>query len=472
MELQYRGSGKVYYAEKEYKCNLYYNEKEGGILLKIILKIEKALGNFLEFPFEISFLCGQLESGFNFSLLNLVRGGTKNLISYGISEYDFYADYILCGIGGNRLHEQLFHKVNFTLSNIVKWGEESVYAINEEKALFSKKERIKKTLFNGSAYSISYLVFGSLLPVAEYELLKEHIDLEQHGIIELKFKNEVPFYRFREIFDRLKRLIEISVLKKINVEKVTAYSSEFVYSLNETTLEQPIDIYGKDIKEAVKDSPNNSIWKWISLSELVNNNSFENYFDKHKQLAPIIELFLEPLYVNESSNSRVFLNIVQALETYHSRFVTNSIEVYKAKIDGIIKKQPSEYAKELQKFLLANSKKFITLESRLADLLFADGRILFDTGKIDRIAFPSVIAHTRNYYIHYDEGIKKEYRVLSESELQIYNRALFQILEYYILLELGFSTDTVGIKKKLIERWGNISQDLDILEMSKKQHNS
>ena len=43
MELQYRGSGKVYFNEKEYKCDLYYNEKLGGIILKINVKNEKML---------------------------------------------------------------------------------------------------------------------------------------------------------------------------------------------------------------------------------------------------------------------------------------------------------------------------------------------------------------------------------------------------------------------------------------------
>ena len=132
MELQYRGSGKVYYAEKEYQSDLYYNEKEGGILLKIIVKNEKALGDFLEVPFDIPFLCGQLESGFKFTLLHLVRSGMKDLISYGITEYTIYADYILCGIGSTMLQEQTFRKVSFTLSNIVEWGEESIYAIGEK----------------------------------------------------------------------------------------------------------------------------------------------------------------------------------------------------------------------------------------------------------------------------------------------------------------------------------------------------
>jgi Icc-related predicted phosphoesterase len=60
----------------------------------------------------------------------------------------------------------------------------------------------------------------------------------------------------------------------------------------------------------------------------------------------------------------------------------------------------------------------------------------FDTGEITHMDFPSVIAHTRNYYIHYDESIKAQHRVLSEEELQFYNRSLLQMLEYYILLEL------------------------------------
>ena len=85
MELQYRGSGKVYFNEKEYKCDLYYNEKLGGIILKINVKNEKMLGDFLEVPFEIPYLYGQLENGFIFTLLKLNRIGMQDLVSYGMS---------------------------------------------------------------------------------------------------------------------------------------------------------------------------------------------------------------------------------------------------------------------------------------------------------------------------------------------------------------------------------------------------
>lgn len=117
MEVQYRGSGKTYLNEKEYQCDLYYNEKQGGIILKINVKNEKTLGNFLQVPLEVSYLCGQLENGFKFTLLRLRRIEMKDLISYGVTVFTFKAEYILCGIGGNVNHEQTFHKVNFTLSN-------------------------------------------------------------------------------------------------------------------------------------------------------------------------------------------------------------------------------------------------------------------------------------------------------------------------------------------------------------------
>ncbi len=473
MELPYRGSGKTIFNEKEYRCDLYYNEKEGGILLKINVKHEQGFGNFLEVPLEIPYLCGELETGFKFTLLNLTRTGMQDLISYGISEYTFWAEYILCGIGGLIQQEQTFYKVSYVLSNIVEWGEESIYAIGEKNELFSKNENTQKTIYEGQDFSITYSVFGSFLPVAPYELLKEHIALEQHGIFEIEFKKEEKFNQFSQVFKKLKRLIEIAILSKVNVAKVEGYSKDVVYDWGEVKHERAIDVYGKNIEEnnSMEHAERRHSWKWISLSELIKQNSFQCYFGKHEKLAPIIELFLEPLYVEGNSPTRTFLNIVQALETYHSRFVTNSLDEFKTRIENMVNEQSPENAEKHRKYLMANSKKFITLESRLADLLVANWQIFFDTGEINHADFPSVIAHTRNYYIHYDERIKEKYRILSEGELPIYNRSLLQILEYYILLELGFSNDHCELQKKLGERWGNVSQDLSILNASKSQHN-
>lgn len=56
MNLNYSGSGIVVYNQNEYQCDLYINENQGGILIKI--SVNKPLASFLELPFNIKFLSG------------------------------------------------------------------------------------------------------------------------------------------------------------------------------------------------------------------------------------------------------------------------------------------------------------------------------------------------------------------------------------------------------------------------------
>ena len=470
MQLPYRGSGKVNFNGKEYQCDLYYSEKLGGIVIKINTIDENTIGSFLQLPLEISCLSGQLDSGFNFTLLNLIRTGMENLISYGRSVYTFHAKYLLSGLESGNQAAPTFHKVQYTLSNIIEWGNESAYAIGERFEITHTADDIKKQLYSEQGLTITYIVRTGSTPLVDYEVLKERITLEQHGIIEISSSSEEPLCHFDNSFMRLKRLIEIASFRKVNVEKVQAYSSKILYTIGENTIERAVDIYGTDIQEytAEEISPSHP-WKWIGLQELVDNNSFALYFDKHEKIAPIIELFLEPFHAEKFSRARVFLNIVQALETYHSRFITNDLDEFKSRIKEMLKNISPANAKSYHGYLLANSRTFITLESRIADLLIANWKIHFDTGEIKHMDFPAVIAHTRHYYTHYDERIKAKHKVLSEEELQFYNRSLLQILEYYILLELGFSENDVGLKRRLTERWGNVSQDLEILKISRSQ---
>ena len=56
-------------------------------------------------------------------------------------------------------------------------------------------------------------------------------------------------------------------------------------------------------------------WKWLTLPELIEKNSFQLFFEKQELLEPVLELYLEILTSTHTSNRRVFLNVVQALET-------------------------------------------------------------------------------------------------------------------------------------------------------------
>lgn len=470
MELKYNGSGYIFYNKKSYKCDLYINRKYGGILIKI--SVEGAFASFIELPISFDFLSGQLSTGFKFSLLNCNRKETKGLVSEGRTVFSYSAEYMIEGVGGNIENPIGFSKVLFELSDIIEWGDISGYAIGERDEIISNEDCELK-IYENDDYYIKYIVGKSMLPIVFSDLLYENISLKQTGNIEIAFKEPKQLNEFMIILLKIKRLIEISTLSKINIRKISGYNREYYNIYGDKKYERQISIINSKINQENNFEDNKYYtkkWGWIKLPELVENESFIKYFSKYEKLEPIIELYLQIIESNEMSNTRAFLNIVQALETYHSRFKANTLEEYKERIDEVIlKDRPKDFIENDKKFLMANSYKFITLESRIADLLVADFNIYFDTGDIKHLDFPNIIANTRNYYIHYDENIKKKSKILTNEDLGIYTRTLIYMLEYYILIELGFQ-NYENIKKKLNDRWGGVSQTIEIKNLSESSN--
>lgn len=223
MQIPFRGSGVIYYSDKEYRCSLYYKEEGGGIIIEIEHRSECGIGDFLELPIEIIELSGKLDSGFEFTLLELSRISTSDNISAGLTVYKCFAEYLLSGIKKTSAEAQRFSEVDFVLANIVEWGEESIYCIGENYELMAKKEGVSKTIFEGENYSIYYKVIGSYLPCVDYQLLNENITLEQHGIIEISFSEEQEFKEYISIYNKLKRLFEIALLRTVRIEKNTCF---------------------------------------------------------------------------------------------------------------------------------------------------------------------------------------------------------------------------------------------------------
>lgn len=466
MELDYMGSGKVYLNEQEYRGDLYINENQGGISIKI--SIQNKLASFFDLPMKIDFLAGELSTGFKFSLIDCERKGSKKHIYGNRSVYTYHSKYLFKGIGGKKCKSIRLIRINFSVSNIIAWGKISAYKIINKYEL-SRNDDVEKEIYKNDEFCIKYWVNNNMLPVNSVKLLEENIVLNQQGNIEITFNNEESIDKFIEVFNKIKRLIELSTLKNIYPSKITGWSKNIYDMYDQEKVERPIDIISCDLNNEERKDNFIEILKWINLSELILNNSFAKYFTKYELLEPVIELYLEIIYSKTISNRQIFLNIVQALETYHSRFKTNNLNEFIERIEReFLKGRPKEWAEKDKKFLIANSRNFITLESRLADLLLAEFQIHFDTGDIDYYDFPNVIASTRNYYIHYDERIKKRSKVFTENELYIYNSSLLYILEYYILLELGFY-DVGKIIKKLDARWGKVSQFLSITKHSNEK---
>lgn len=466
MTLSFRGSGKVFYKDKELECDLYLNENEGGILFNI--RVNEAIASYLTLPLDIEQLSGELSNGYKFTLINASRTKTNSNISTQQSTFTYQAEYLLEGIGEDKADNLLFDKMYFSIPGIMEWGGISGYKINKTDYSLISNEDTEEELYHDDNLSIRYMIHNSMLPISEFDLLTGRIILNQRSIIVIELFNGAHIESFISHFNQLKRLIELSVLHELVPNKITGISKNIVMNIGDAEYPREINIISyKCRKEESEEATHRAKFNWIMMRELVNNQSFQHFFDRYNLLEPIVELYIELLHQTVTSHRRIFMNLVEALETYHSRMVTNDKKSFISRVDALVHNLPEEWRDKDREFLLKNQKRHqnILLRNRIADLLYAEDQYYFDTGDIEHNDFPQVIADTRNFYIHYDERIKSRGRVLTEEELQIYNRCLFQILEFYILKELGF-TDFNYIRNKLNMRWGNVSQDLLIQKQS------
>lgn len=464
MIMNYRGTGKVIYKDKEYKCSLYANEEEGGAMCR--MQINDVFSNMLTLPFDIKYLGGELDNGSKFTLYNLKRTKYTSFPGSDLDVFEYQPKYVLNGIVCES-EPPCFNRVEYTLNDIILWGGITTFEIDKHFKLSKKSPSVQQEiLYSNHNFCISYSVVGDLMPMSEFELTKSEIKLIQKGVIIIQSKTgECEIDYFDDKFERVKQLIELSTLKTVSIESISAFSENYVTTLGDNhSFQKQIRVTGADIKN-IKNNNEKSIKElyWISLNELVANNSFELFFKINDKLQPIVDLYLEPITYYGSAR-RTFLNVVQSLETYHSRFITNNLKEYKERVDSLLEKYQGD--KEVLKEFLFKHKKKISLQNRLADLLYAENQIHFFTGDIKFLSFPKAISDTRNYYIHYDKS-KKE-RILTEEELKIYYRVLLQILDYYVLKELGFNVNSEEFKEKLINRWGNISTELQLIKESNK----
>ncbi|MBT0910141.1 hypothetical protein KJR09_01070 [Streptococcus lutetiensis] len=458
MELSYHGSGAVELQGKKRECHLFLNNEEGGILLDIV--VNEALPSTLELPDYITELKVELSNGAKFVLFDVYRSkGVSSNVSSSISTFSFGAKYYVSGFSDLERFQNKFKSVFFEISGVMRWGGKSAYSIGDNYGVHNEFDD-GTLIYKDDSVNIKYHVKGTMLPVHESELFKDKIELIQRTLIEIEFLNETSLDNFFNLFEKTKRLIELTLVEEIVVHKIQGVSNlEFDVYDSEHKFPRTLEIISPIIrKDRFKGNYyGRYILKTFLLDDLLKNNGFKNYFDSYHKLKPVIELYMELLYTNGISSVRLFLNVVQALETYHSRFKAGAMKEFKDRVKTLTDGRTDG----MESFLLAKSKSFITLESRLADLVLAEYQVFFITGDISKWEFPSIIANTRNYYIHYDESIKERGRVLSEEELTIYNNCLLIILDYYIYSELGF-LDHQKLKEKLVQRWGDVRTTLSI----------
>jgi hypothetical protein len=294
-------------------------------------------------------------------------------------------------------------------------------------------------------------------------------DISDHLSGKIDFKYSIPFSASDHKFIvEQETTINLSSKKdKISftqcIHEITYFQHFITLAMFEGTYPLSVTLNNSDYHDKTKDSKkpidiglffipafnyiearNNFPWDYLfSFKDIKEEFSIviKNWYRHREQLESIIFLLMDSYY-QETFNENNFLNISQAIESFHRRFINNRVlskEDYEKKISEIVENVPlihQDWLKE--KLHFSNSP---TLKDRLEDLI-NNNKINFIEEIIpDKPKFIKKVRDTRNYYTHYSTELKR--KALFGNDLFFAAMKLKIVLISHVLLKIGFSIEMI-----------------------------
>lgn len=443
-------SGKFHYdsSEDEYEGELHIEKNTNTITLTLTISSSE-LDVMPSFPSDVEFeaIYGKLLSGKSVLLYRcfVVNGENhKSYVKQGLNyttqviraSYLFESDIVLGNEG------LLLTSAQVDFGDILQWANLCHYKWDGDDTSWNPIwiESEPRTINVRDDLQVIFVPSRSIGILDDY---REKIELNQKIFTKFKYKNPVKWDVFIEDIKRIEYLIGLGLQRKVHFEGIfcqlldTRSENDLIDSLWDNEV-----ILGIGKTENIKNL--HPYFFLYNLQTITDEIHFPKWIEHFDMLKPILDLYF--LVLDNQYNltpELVFLNLVQALETYHARFVTNNVRKYITRAKTLVANYVN-YKRWLT-FLCDEGQRTsrkIYLKSRLADLMFADGQNLERDSQ-----FIQKIVDTRNYYTHYDP--KKINRSFTPAELSKVNYKLMLLLEYHILKLLGFEESE--LRKKYIE---------------------
>lgn len=437
-----------------YNGKLHYSKEEKGLVLELEIpeEPESYFTNGLMIHFEKSrykAIQGTLFNGGHLLLYDCVIG-PKNTRLFQYTTVIIYATY---GFWGLEQEEPLvFKAAHFNFGEIVEWSGLCKFDDNLDSKkpgyTWEHKDSVSFAL-NGNATVKFSPVMGGW---SSDNVFATRSEIRQSIDIKLEYQEDVDWETVINDAQVVRYLIGLGINRLPNIEgikykhnsmasAVPGGGDRIYYPAYEVLLGT-----GKD-PVAKASQKNERFHYWYSLPQVQNVNGLEKWISSYQKLKPVLDLYFS--VGGALSADAAFLSLMQALETFHARFFTDKLSEYKnmiAPYQGSTTWWPLLFSSDQQ------NHKGIILKSRLASLMFADGQVPFYSGTYSHDAYIQKLVDTRNYFTHYDES--KEQLTFSQEELPFVNQELEYLLDYHLLVLLGF--DKGDVRKEVVGRMNEL----------------
>lgn len=334
----------------------------------------------------------------------------------------------------------LFNKLSINFSFLEEWIEyNSIYLkkiLNEEFILKYKSYNISispNDIINNFAINI-------VKDKPEYSIKFNEFSMKQKAYIKISSNAERSFKQFIEIIQKLQNFLSFSTSRPIFPISIIGDVKKETENFKEIKIYYKLDYYRDIPKNSL--SLNTFLFSYNDIKDRV-DFYLTNWFNKINSLLPSFDLYLSIIFNPKMHLNQQFLNIIIALESFHSH-VFNSKYFNEELKKSIIKKIdaeclaniPSDIKKKIiQKLQYINE---FSLRSRLKDLFGKFNYCEFTFFRNEKEFIEKIVA-IRNFLIHYDKKLKS--KIPNDEEFFYIIQKLKVLLEVCLLGEIGFSKE-------------------------------
>lgn len=432
--------GKFTILDEEIDGEIIHNKKMGIIILNLAKQLDEK--SFVGKSYaNMPVISGKINSGAIVTLFN--NKCINNHTNFGqMQRICFKSDYL---IWSSKIEKNArYNELVCILKNAFAWTQLSVFEATDTGIKI--KENADEREFSWFGVKVKFSVFSNETFWGPFD--SEEKTIVQRVSLSIASEQKRTIGELILIRDNILAMISFAVKNNINVEEEYFLDYDDSYLIAEKIKQyHKHHLLSSQRELEIYDS---KVWDYnFTLNQIPSDKDINKELEK---LVPIFNLYLSLFKYRDMPLEMVFLNIVQALETFHSRFF------YGDKKKNYVKSVMERFSKsvnfdQLKKKLLSDTQmdencSYIILVSRLNDLLIGNYNTIFHDYWGCEEDYGQIIADTRHYYTHY--GSSKEKKALKGDNLGEAIFVLRSLLEYHICLILG-----IDIGKKIRQNLSN-----------------
>lgn len=457
-----RYHGRFNYQEQILPGEIAVDEDKGIIILHLTQVYETdtdfATDSFAQRNYEeenrirtvrIPHITGRLHSEQAISLFNCRRFYDMYDGNSYVRTLKFQADYMIFDDIQEET-EPSYRRFVFVVDNALLWSDMSQVDAYRDPDTGSHKIQFKKVKPKQYLWGDTKIKFSTDLDYSDLvgsERIEKSKITERLKIQIIAKDSDKTVKEFLEKRDQILAMISFAISDNVNVayQYFCTENGYTTYVTHTGKIERDYEQYKIVTNDKKKDFVRRAVDDYnFMLADLPTRKDLGLTLNK---LKPVFNLYSSFFHYLDMPLEMIFLNVTQALETFHARFFYNNdkqnmVTYVKRKFGTLDASDPLRL-----QLLPAVYKSNILLSARFNDLFVRGENDLFAEFYKEKVDYGYRLAQTRNYYTHYPEA--PDSTIMEGNELFDAIGILKWVLEYHVCTALGVKAIERKIRFKL-----------------------